>query len=290
MPRNPSATFEPCSAPAPATQKVYRADWDRYLRFCQDLRLAVPGVAGQVALYLTSRRQDGASLAVQSRALAAIAWHFGQAGLPNPRRDPAVVLVYGAARRGLTVAATDIEAALPAHWRALLAGLPQDASLRHLRDRALLALGRAANLRRAPLLALDLADVAFTPAGMCLQVAGRSVHVARSAVVASCPVRALQAWLDAAELQGGALFRTVAPDGRSVLASRLTTRQLSNISARSQRRAGRSGRVALTSRAALHSRQAPTSGHAGLLAMLGRYIREQQLFAATQEPSDVPTP
>lgn len=92
--------------------------------------------------------------------------------------------------------------------RALLAPLgdaPRDA-----RDRALLLLGFAAALRRSELVALTVADVAFTTQGLVLTVRrsktdqegqGRSIGIPLGQGPV-CPVRALRAWLTvAAELR-----------------------------------------------------------------------------------------
>jgi integrase len=88
--------------------------------------------------------------------------------------------------------------------------------LRGLRDRALLLFGWAAALRRSELAALRVDDVHFEPEGAVLTIrrsktdqdaAGETVAVPFGEEEATCPVRALRAWLDVrgAEAAAGAV-------------------------------------------------------------------------------------
>ena len=104
---------------------------------------------------------------------------------------------------------------------ALVATLGLD--LDGLRDRAILTLGWFAALRRSELVALDVADVAFTADGLVVTVRrgktdqeghGRAIGVPYASAPALCPVRALRACLDASATVEGRMFpvsdRTVA--------------------------------------------------------------------------------
>jgi integrase len=77
------------------------------------------------------------------------------------------------------------------------------------RDRALLLVCFAAAMRRSELIALDLEDITITQAGLTVLVRrsktdqegqGREIGIPRSRKSATCPVAALEAWL---ELTGG---------------------------------------------------------------------------------------
>ena len=92
--------------------------------------------------------------------------------------------------------------------------------LRSLRDRALLLVGFAAALRRSELVALDAADLAFTRDGLVLTLRrrktdqegqGTEIGVPFGAAAPTCPVRALQAWLDGGRHRGGAGLRVRHP-------------------------------------------------------------------------------
>ena len=90
-------------------------------------------------------------------------------------------------------------------------------SLADLRDRALL-LGYAGALRRAELVAIEREHVSFTPEGLRLQIPrsktdaaeqGAELGIPRGGKPKTCPVRALEAWLEASACRFGPVFRKV---------------------------------------------------------------------------------
>jgi integrase len=90
-----------------------------------------------------------------------------------------------------------------------------------LRDRALLLLGFAGAFRRSELVALNVADFGETAEGLRIRIArsktdqeGQGVTIAVVPGSVACPVRALRAWLEAAGISEGAVFRPVAKGGR----------------------------------------------------------------------------
>ena len=87
-------------------------------------------------------------------------------------------------------------------------------TLQGKRDRALLLLGFAGAFRRSELVALNVADIAEEAAGLRITIRksktdqegqGQTVAIARGAT--HCPVAALKAWLAAAGIVDGPLFR-----------------------------------------------------------------------------------
>jgi integrase len=91
------------------------------------------------------------------------------------------------------------------------------------RDRALLVLGFAGAFRRSELVALTTADVEFRSGGLLVHVRrsktdqeaqGVTVDIPFGSVEATCPVRTLRAWLTAAAITTGPLFRRVTAQGR----------------------------------------------------------------------------
>jgi hypothetical protein len=127
--------------------------------------------------------------------------------------------------------------------RELLAPIQDDLPGR--RDRALLLAGFAGALRRAELAAIALADLLRTDQNFELTLP-RSKGAQTAAVVVPlpygrtelCPVRALTAWLDAAPITDGAVFRRLwvppaPPDGSPPLprlgSAALTPRSIARI-------------------------------------------------------------
>jgi integrase len=89
-------------------------------------------------------------------------------------------------------------------------------SLRELRDRAILLLGFSGAFRRSELVALNLGDIEWTAEGALVTIRrsktdqeglGRRVGIPRGDI--ACPVTALEAWLEAAGISEGAVFRRV---------------------------------------------------------------------------------
>jgi integrase len=94
------------------------------------------------------------------------------------------------------------------------------ALLKGLRDRALLLPGFAGAFRRSELVALDVADPEETDDGYKITIrrskTDQEAHGATIAIVrgsAACPVRAVKAWLAAAGISEGPVFRPVAKGG-----------------------------------------------------------------------------
>jgi integrase len=89
-------------------------------------------------------------------------------------------------------------------------------SLRELRDRAILLLGFSGAFRRSELVAHNLGDIQWTTEGALVTIRrsktdqeglGRKVGIPRGEI--ACPVSALEAWLEAASIGEGAVFRRV---------------------------------------------------------------------------------
>jgi site-specific recombinase XerD len=113
-----------------------------------------------------------------------------------------------------------------------------------LRDRALLLIGFGGALRRSELVALDVADIEETETGLLVMIRrsktdpegqGATIGIARGDV--AYPVKALRAWLAAAGIEAGPIFRPIDMAG-TVRASRLTCRSVANIVKAYAERAG----------------------------------------------------
>ena len=282
-------------AKAANTRKAYTADWDDFGHWCQRFRRTpLPSSPETVALYLAdcSTRLKASTL---QRRLATIAEAHKTAGLESPTRSPQVRLVWAGIRREKRVAQDHRRPVLTRHLRAMLAHLPD--SLLGARDRALLLLGFAGAMRRSELVGLDVADLAFTDDGLVVVVrrsktdqagVGRRVGIPVGSHPDTCPVRAVQGWLDAARLDDGPVFRRVDRHG-FVANIRLCGRAVAEVVKRSLVAAGKSARLyaghslraGLITQAAMNGVSeraiAEQSGHKSLL-VLRRYIRDGSLF------------
>jgi site-specific recombinase XerD len=109
------------------------------------------------------------------------------------------------------------------------------AGLKGLRDRALLLLGFGGAFRRSELVALDVADLEQTESGLRVTIRrsktdqegiGTTIAIVRGGVC--CPVKALRAWLDAAGITEGAVFRPLRKGGK-VQNHRLTSKSVCDL-------------------------------------------------------------
>ena len=98
-----------------------------------------------------------------------------------------------------------------------------DAGLIGVRDRALILLGFAGAFRRSELVALDAADLDFSRDGLAVtlrrsktdqEAQGRKLGIPYGANSETCPVRVVQAWLDAAAIAAGPVVRSINRHGR----------------------------------------------------------------------------
>jgi len=281
---------------APSTIRAYRSDWRHFEAWCRvrDVQ-ALPAAAETVALYLTDMASWAKAATIQRR-LSSISQAHQMAGHESPTQDRLVRMTHSGIRRRIGTASQGKAPVVTADLRAMVEALP--IGVLGVRDRALLLLGFAGAFRRSELVGLDVADVADRPEGLVIHLrrsktdqegAGREIGVPYGSHPATCPVRALRAWLEASGITEGPLFRPVRRGG-AVLPSRLSGRAVALVVKRSVLAAGvgeaarygghslRSGLVTAAAEAGVQERViAEQTGHRSM-TVLRRYIRSASLF------------
>jgi site-specific recombinase XerD len=243
-PATTSPNHQPCAAPdeaaqllehavadgcAAVTARAYLADWAAFTRWCATRGdNPLPATPATVTSYLTELAASRTNATVQRRH-AAIAKVHELARLTSPTHSLAVrhamrqLRAIPERQHVRHVAAVDT-----AVLRQLLATLdptadepPARTAHKHrqrARDRALLLIGFTAGLRRSELVGLDVADILHTPSGLEILVRQpastppqppRRIQLGSGTDPATCPVRAWQAWQQAAGLTDGPAFRPV---------------------------------------------------------------------------------
>ncbi len=202
-------------AKASSTRRAYRSDFAIFSAWCATRGLdPLPAVPAAVAAFLSAEADGGAKVATLERRRAAIRFAHLLAGLENPTNDRAVTVVMQGIRRSLGSARAQKAAATADRMAVMLATIPD--TLIGKRDRALLCLGFSGAFRRSELVALELRDLDEVADGMRVTIRksktdqeGKGASVAILAGVKLRTVEALKAWIEAAALTEGAIFRAV---------------------------------------------------------------------------------
>jgi integrase len=274
---------------APATKRAYRADLDHFRAWGG----TIPATDAQIAAYLADHA-GVLKVSTLTRRLAAVSIAHDARDLPNPVRTPLVRATMRGIRREHGAAQQQAKPLLREDLFVVLAAMGD--RIKDLRDKALLLIGFAGGLRRSELVAVTCNDLERVQQGVILAIRrsktdqegigrkigipfGRSVH---------CPARALDAWLTAARIEDGPVFRPVDRHGR-VSASRLSGEAVSSIirdrmAAARFDPAGYSGHSLRAGFATSATRAGVSTfkikqqtGHASD-AMLSRYVRDGELF------------
>jgi integrase len=208
------------AAKAANTLRAYAADWVDFGRWAAARGVSpLPCPPGLLCGYLAALADAGLRASTITRRATAIAHHHRAAGFDAPTASPAVREVlrgirhtHGTAPARKTPATADLVAGM-------LAACPN--TMIGLRDRALLTFGFAGAFRRSELLALAVADLTESPEGLRVLIrrsktdqAGEGQEIAIPRGTRLRPVETLQAWLAAAGITEGPVFRPVLKGGR----------------------------------------------------------------------------
>jgi integrase len=274
-----------------ATRRAYAADLRCFEGWCaRHGVLPYPLAPAPAAMYLAFLAENKALATITRRRAAITVAHRDRGFDESPFAHRAVREVWNGIRRSLGAVPQNARTALLMEdLRRVVA--PLGTGLRDLRDRALLLVGFAGAFRRSEVVGLDVADVRFVAAGLEVTLrrsktdqegAGRLVGIPYGSRLETCPVRSLRAWLDAAGIDAGPLFRGVC--GQRASSERLTPASVALVVKRrakaaeldSSRLAGHSLRAGFATSAAFagvsESLIAQQTGHRSL-AILRRYVR-----------------
>jgi integrase len=277
------------------TRRAYAADWRHFSSWCQaNHRINLPALPETVSLYLTILSEK-AKVSTLTRRISAISQAHQVAGFDSPTQAPVVRQLMKGIRRTLGTAQVEKTPVKVEHLRTIMAGLDAE-RLIDVRDRALLLVGFAGAFRRSELVGLDIEDLEFNENGLVVHLRrsktdpegqGRKVGIPYGSTPATCPVRALKAWLAVLPGTEGPLFRGVDRHGR-IHPLRLTPQSVALVVKKRTAKEGIAGDYAGHSlRAGLATAAAAAgvperaimaqTGHRSLNT-LRKYIREGSLF------------
>lgn len=200
-----------------ATRKAYDSDWAIFVAWCNAHGLvALPATPDVVAVFASDQATGGRNPSTINRRIAAIGHHHRAGGYPAPTALPTagrlteVLAGIRAEHGGAKRQKRPVDAAA---LRNMLATIEGD-GLRAVRDRAILAIGMAAALRRSEIVALAVEHVGIVPEGLRLTIArSKTDQGGQGAVIAIPegsrirPKALLLAWMAVAGHGDGPLFR-----------------------------------------------------------------------------------
>jgi site-specific recombinase XerD len=279
-----------------STRRANTTDWRDFLAWCEgEDRHPLPATQEAIAEYLAHMATDHKVSTIR-RHLSSIGQAHDAAGIEiNPARSLLVRATVRGIANTLGIAPTQKKATRTADLRAMVEKLRP--GLSGLRDRALLLVGFAGAFRRSELVGLNVEDLEISLEGLTIalrrsktdqegQGMRKAIHYGDNA--ATCPVRALQAWLEGAGITTGAIFRKVNKGGNAE-AWRLTDKSVALIIKRAAESVGldassysghslRAGCATEAAAAGAADRDIQRqTGHKSA-AMVQRYIREGSLF------------
>lgn len=281
-------------AKAANTVKAYRADWQDFITWCSSHSLTpLPASVETVATYLTAMVEDGKKVSTLQRRISAISQAHQAAGYESPTQALPVRSVMAGIRREKGSAQEGKAPLLTDDIKAMVSILPDN--LIGIRDRALLLLGFAGAFRRSELVNLDVEDIEFNGSGIIVTLkrsktdqAGQGEKKGIPFGNGTCPVRALQNWLQASGIATGPLFRSINRHGQ-LQAGRLSDKAVALVVKRVAQAAGldpdkvsghslRAGLATSAAMAGVSERVImKQTGHKST-GMVRRYIRDGSLF------------
>ena len=288
------------SAKASATKRAYAADFKTFAAWCAGRKEGavdpLPLNPAIVAIYLKYLYDEGLKVKTIERALAGIVFTHRAQGF-SWRTPEGIAEEMNGIRRKRAEAGEKVtkKAAITREILvSMVAKLGVD--LVGLRNRAILTLTWAGCSRRSEIAGLDVADLAFVPEGLVItprktktDQEGRDTEkgIPYASEAALCAVRATRAWLTAASITDGPVFRSIA--WGEIGKTRLTDQSIAHIVKKTVKSAGfdpkifsghslRAGFITSAVQADVpESEIASQSGHKSVAVLRG-YVRHANLF------------
>ncbi len=277
------------------TRRAYASDWADFVYWCKRKnRKPLPATPDTIALYLTTMADHLKTSSLRRRVTALRKAHELYKH-NSPTKDENVKAVIRGILRTKGEAQKHASPTLLKDIQKMMAALPD--TNKGIRDKALLLLGFAGGFRRSELVGLDIEDLGLSNEGLVVKIRksktdqtgrGRQIGITFGSNKSTCPITAIQTWLNVSEIKEGALFCPINQWGQ-LLPTRLTDQSVRLILIESLTLAGisvkgfsgHSLRAGFATVAAINGATEreiqKTTGHLNT-EVLRRYIRDADIF------------
>ncbi|ALN75809.1 site-specific integrase [Aureimonas sp. AU20] len=217
------------------TLRTYASAVRSFQTWCHGHGLSpLPAEPETVVLFIEAEKQAGQKASTIGTKVAAIRFLHQKASLASPTDHPMVTEHLAGIRREIGTAPTKKRAATADLIARMVEAIPAN-TVKGKRDRALLLLGFACAMRRSELVALNAGDIEHVDQGVRVIVrrsktdqTGEGREIAVPAGGRLGVLEALEAWIAAAAIETGALFRPIIRGGE-IRETRLTDRSVANL-------------------------------------------------------------
>lgn len=202
------------------TKKAYQSDWKDFETWCKSSGLNfLPASPITIAAYL-SDKASSLKVASLERRLVAIRQAHAMAGYSFDKNNPCISETLKGIKNTHGTAQMMKAPIVIDELREMVKVLGKD--LKGIRDRALLLVGFTGAFRRSELVGIKFEDLKFTKEGAEILLRksktdqegrGITVPIPYGSNPETCPIRALQAWLECSAISEGAIFRGINKHG-----------------------------------------------------------------------------
>ena len=213
------------NAKAITTKRAYQSDWRIWLTWCDEHgHIPVPADPVVVAEFLTAESKTF-KISTVTRRSAALATLHRLAGFDSPCRHPLVTeTLNGLRRMNATEPVRKSKAMTGEALKEIVTGKKtSNNEIKLLRDRALLLIGYSAAMRRSELVLIEYEHITRVKQGIEILIPYSKTDQLGEGIVkripyglrkTTCPIRALEAWLEASGIEEAWVFRPVTKSGK----------------------------------------------------------------------------
>ena len=201
------------------TRIAYESDWRDFSAYCESARIKpLPAKPSDVLAYANDLRTTyRLKPATVRRRIYGISQKHLDAGLGDPSADESVKMLLRSLRKSSEKASIAAKRPLRLASLAKVRKFTSGEELIDLRDWALILTGLATALERERIVSLDVRNLLFAADRLVIRLprtdstrlsAAREIEIPRLPGDPNCAVAALEAWLDAAVIDRGPVFRS----------------------------------------------------------------------------------